>query len=331
MAIVGTLFINIKAKTGDFVKQIEGGLDRAKGAVAKYNAVLARLTERQQKASKGPPVSLTQKAMAAGLALIGTHSTRAAVRVAAFGVKAKAVFERMAQGLGVANGALKLFGLGLGVGVLVAVGAFFSRVVTMAVGRFVELRTKLREVSVQWRTFQLQAARAFAPLIGVVLDLISKNLRAWIDGGAAGFDGMAASAGFVVAAVMGIVAVVRTLWNLVTAVFRAILAGILQVIRPLAAVTDMLGITETAVLTLDGASLELFNGAAGDLEDIGAAWSGLFGDMNAAMSAGAKGTAGAGALTEGGMTGSEGAIDAWRRQEGLLREIRDAIKQGGPR
>lgn len=331
MATIGTLYINIAAKTGAFVKQVEGTLERAKSAVGKYNGLLQRLAERQKAATKAPSFSLGQKAAAAGLALIATQSTRAAVRVAAFGVKAQAVFGRMAASIATANGLLRLFGLGLGVGVLIAVAAFFKNVVTLAVGRFVELRTKMREVSLYWRQFQLQAARAFAPLIGAVLNLLSKNLRGWIDGGAKGFEGMAASAGYVVAAVVGIVATVRTLWNVVTIVFRGIIGGIMQIIRPLLQVTDLLGLTDDWTTTLDLAFAEMADGVAGDLEDIGAAWDGTFDAMNEAIGAGLAPATGGGNLTEGGLSGSEGAIVEYREQTALLRQIRDSLNNRGPR
>jgi hypothetical protein len=345
MATVGTLFVNIAAKTQPFIAAVRGSAKqlRAMATTAssgvgssaatfgtKYSAALAAYGRTTKSMFTGQAAYSGFSKMSAAMFAVSPSLGKAGFALERFGVRAGGIAKNIG---GSFKGLANTFGFGRLTGLLslVAVGTFFAYITKLSISRFVELRKQLYDLTRQWRVISYEAARAFAPAIKAVMELMSIKLKEWFDSSNGSLQAMAQGA-VVVAGLFFLAAdAVKMIWNIITILGRTILLNLVRPLEMIEAATDAAGLTDSSTNMFGDVAKELEAGILGDIDDVIAAGKGMGTTWDKTQQGIIDAEAGPGAagLTESGYGGSAQLIDEARRQNAQLQRIENAILRTG--
>ena len=345
MATVGTLFVNIAAKTQPFINSVRGSVKQLQtmassktsalgGVVAgfgeRYGAALSAYGRTTKSMFTGQTAYSGFSKMSAAMFAVSPATGRAMFALGRFGNQAMGVAGNIGKSF---KGLANTFGFGKLTGLLslVAVGTFFGYITKLSISRFKELRTALYDITKQWRIISFEAARAFAPAVKAILDLTSIKLKEYFDSSNGSLQAMAQGALTIATLFFFAADAIKIVWNVVTALGRAIIAGIVRPLAALEAVTDAAGITDSATNMMWDIHQQMAEGIKEDMFDIGDAGMG-FGSTYAAFEKGMRDVEagpGAAGMTETGWGGSTMLIDEARKQNNQLQRIENAILRTG--
>jgi hypothetical protein len=182
------------------------------------------------------------------------------------------------------------------------------------------------------RQIEFGAARAFAPAVMAVTQIVNSRLAEYLNGSSDTMKDFAQGALVVAGVVLMIADVVRIVWNIVTGLLKMMLAQVLAIAGVILKFTDAVGLTDGAGTVALMAADDLAKSAIfDDTADIMDAGRGI-GDTWSRTSQGVldvQAGPGASGLTESGYGGSGALIDEARRQNAQLLRIENAITRSG--
>lgn len=331
MATVGTLFVNIAAKTSPFIQGVRGSMAQAKKMAEQSGKALTAYGQTGRNMFTGQNSYTAFSRLSAAVYGLSPAAGRSMFAVQKFGTSALNVGKSVHSSFMQLGSFMKFGWIGTILSVGAAVGAFMTRVTTLSIGRFKEIRGSLFAISRQWREITLNASRAFSPAVKAVTDLIGARLGEYFTGIEDAMVGIGGVGLVIVAIFSTLVEVIRMAWNIITAVGRTILGIVSYVASLVELVTDAVGLTDSSSNVSAQTGNELMGGAWEDVKDIGRAGYNIGDSWVRAGEGIGNLMAGPGAsgLTEGGYGGSAALIDEARRQNTQLQRIENAILRTG--
>jgi hypothetical protein len=331
MATVGTLFVNIAAKTQPFVAAMRGSMAQARASVTSANRALVAYGQTSRSMFTGQQTYTTFSRLAAAAHTLSPALGRGMFSMQRLGTSALNVGANIRSSF-MQLGAFFRFGwIGSILAVGGVVGYFMTRVTKLSIGRFQEIRSSLFAITRAWRQVELSSSRAFAPAVKAVTDLIGARISDYFGETSSAMMGVAA-VGLILVGIFGtLVEVVRMVWNIVTALGRVLLGVVSYVVSIVEYATDAIGLTDAGSNMSLATGNALMADAFGDVKDFGNAGYNI-GDTWARVGEGIGNVVagpGASGLTESGYGGSAALIDEARRQNVQLQRIENAIVRSG--
>lgn len=329
MATVGTLFVNIAARTQPFITGVRNAIGNARNAARSGSGVLAAYGQTTRSMLTGAMGFTLFSRMAAAVHGVNPALGMAMFRMQRFGMSAMTVGKNL-YGSFLSLGKFLRFGW---IGTVLSVGAltgmFLTRITKLAVGRYKEIRESLYSIQRAWRTVELQGSRAFAPAVKAFLDVVNMRMQDYFGETGESMKAVAQVAIVIASVLITIADIVRIIWNLFTGLFRVVMGVGSYITGIVGYLTDAVGLTEGLGDVGFDMGNDSMKAAWGDAKDMGNAVVSNFHMWDRMAQGMGDVQQGPTNLSETGYGGSGMLVDEARKQNQQLARIEKAILASG--